>query len=180
MRRVVADPSPVEGILSEVHGIEAITFRANAFSMVSSNERTYGVMVIGIDPDKEARVSTLKKLVRKGRYLTQTDTARILVGRLLADNLRVDLGDELTVLGQGRDGSVAAAVFGVTGIFSSGIDELDRNTVHIPLKYFQEIYAMDQAVHEVTIICENLGDLPEIKQAVVTVFISWSRKGSLY
>jgi len=179
MRCVVDDPAGVAGILSEIHGVEAFTFRANAFSMVSSNERTYGVMVIGIDPEKEARVSTLKKLVRKGRYLTQTDTARILVGRLLANNLRVDLGDELTVLGQGMDGSVAAAVFTVTGIFSSGIDALDRSTVHIPLKYFQEIYAMGRAVHEVTIICKNLGDLPKIKQAVATKISTLYKKSPL-
>ncbi len=168
MRRVVADPAPVESILAEIPGVEAYTSRANAFSMVSSDERTNGVIVIGIDPEKEARVSTLKKLIRKGRYLTETDTDRILVGRLLANNLHVYFGDELTVLGQGRDGSIAAAVFTVTGIFSSGIDDLDRSTVHIPLKYFQEVFSMDRAVHEVTVVCKNLGDLPEIKQAVVS------------
>jgi putative ABC transport system permease protein len=168
MRSVVSNPTAVEDILSKIHGVEAFTPRANAFSMVSSNERTNGVIVIGIDPEKEARVSTLKKLIRKGRYLTETDTDRILVGRLLANSLQVDLEDELTVLGQGLDGSVAAAVFRVAGIFSSGIDDLDRSTVHIPLKYFQEIYSMGRAVHEVTVVCGNLGDLPVSKQAVVS------------
>jgi len=168
MQQVISDPAAVEYILAQIHGVEAFTPRANAFSMISSDERTGGVLVIGIDPEKEARVSTLKKLIRKGRYLLPTDTDKILVGRLLANNLKVDLGDELTILGQGRDGSVAAAVFEVTGIFKSGIDDLDRSTVHVPLKYFQEIYSMNNTVHEVTSICKDLGDLPEIKQAVIS------------
>jgi putative ABC transport system permease protein len=179
MRQVVSDPASVEGILAQIRGVEAFTSRANAFSMISSNERTNGALVIGIDPEKEARVSTLKKLIRKGKYLAGTDTDRILVGRLLANNLKVDVGDELTVLGQGRDGSVAAAVFKVSGIFSSGIDDLDRSTVHVPLKYFQEIYSMDRAVHEVTSVCKDLGDLPAIKQAVISEINKLDTKPSL-
>jgi len=66
MRQVVSDPASVEGILAQIRGVEAFTSRANAFSMISSNERTNGALVIGIDPEKEARVSTLKKLIRKG------------------------------------------------------------------------------------------------------------------
>jgi putative ABC transport system permease protein len=179
MRQVVSDPASVEGILAQIRGVEAFTYRANAFSMISSNERTNGALVIGIDPEKEARVSTLKKLIQKGKYLAGTDTDRILVGRLLANSLKVDVGDELTVLGQGRDGSVAAAVFKVSGIFSSGIDDLDRSTVHVPLKYFQEIYSMDRAVHEVTSVCKDLGDLPAIKQAVISEINKLDTKPSL-
>ena len=64
-------------------------------------------------------------------------------GKLLAKNLRVGLGDELVILGQGLDGSVAATVVKIKGIFGSGQDEFDRSTIHIPLKYFQDVYLKD-------------------------------------
>ncbi|UCF73033.1 MAG: ABC transporter permease, partial [Deltaproteobacteria bacterium] len=70
IRLVVPDPAAVGGILDETPGVAAYTFRANAFSLASSKERTYGIMVIGIDPTREARVSTLKKLIRQGSYLS--------------------------------------------------------------------------------------------------------------
>ena len=79
----------------------AYSFRANAFSLVSSKERTYGIIVVGIDPVREARVSTLQKLIRQGSYLSEDDTNQALVGDLLAKNLKVGPGDELVVLGQG-------------------------------------------------------------------------------
>ncbi len=168
MRLVVPDPVAVGGILDKVPEVDAYTFRANAFSLASSKERTYGIIVIGIDPVREAGVSTLKKLIRQGSYLVKGETDQALVGELLAKNLRVGLGEELTILGQGRDGSIAATVIKVKGIYSSGMDEFDRSSIHIPLKIFQDVYSMRGAVHEVVAIGTSLSDVSEMKNATRT------------
>jgi len=166
IRMVVPDPASIGNILNKIPNVAAYTFRANAFSLISSNERTYGIIVVGINPVREAGVSTLKKLIRQGSYLSEDDTDQALVGDLLAGNLKVSLGDELTVLGQGRDGSVAATVVKVKGIYKSGQDDFDRSSIHIPLKNFQDVYAMRGAVHEVVVLGKSLDDVEEIKKAV--------------
>jgi len=166
IRQVVPDPARIIEILKSIPGLTAYAGRGQAFSLVSSNERTYGVAVTGVDPVREARVSRLKALVRQGDYLTDADTDQALVGSLLAQNLRVGLGDELTLLGQGRDGSIAATVVRVKGIFSAGIGDFDRSTVHIPLQTFQEVYAMHGAVHEVVVIADSLGSVATIKTGI--------------
>jgi putative ABC transport system permease protein len=168
IRLVVPDPAVVGDILEKMPNVSAYTSRANAFSLVSSKERTFGAIVIGIDPIKEATVSTLEALVRRGTYLSAGDADKALIGALLARNLRVELGDEMVILGQGRDGSIAATVVKVNGIFSSGQDEFDRSTIHIPLTYFQEVYAMRGAVHEVVALGEDLEDVSEIRRYVET------------
>jgi hypothetical protein len=99
------------------------------------------VLVVGIDPEREARVSTIKSIVREGAYLAQDDYAQALIGELLTHNLKVGIGDELTILGQGRDGSVAATVLTVKGIYKSGQDGFDRSTIQIPLAAFQDTYS---------------------------------------
>jgi ABC-type lipoprotein release transport system permease subunit len=156
----------VGDILEKTPAVAAYTFRANAFSLISSRERTYGAIVIGIDPAREGEVSTLEKLIREGSYLAPGDTNRALVGRLLAKNLHVGLDDELVILGQGHDGSIAATVIKVKGIFSSGQDEFDRSSMHIPLKYFQDVYTMNGAVHEVVVFGKSLEHVLEMKEAV--------------
>lgn len=166
IRLVVPDPAVVAGILDRTPGVAAYTFRANAFSLVSSEERTYGIIVIGIDPVREAKVSTLKKLMRQGSYLSEDGTGQALVGELLAKNLQVSLGDELVVLGQGRDGTIAATVVKVKGIYSSGQDEFDRSSMHISLRDFQDVYTMRGAVHEVVVLGRSLDEVSEIKKAV--------------
>jgi ABC-type lipoprotein release transport system permease subunit len=166
IRLVVPDPETIGKRIDNIDKVESYTFRGQAFSLVSSKDRTYGAMITGIDPERETTVSRLKKLIRKGSFLQPEDRNQALVGELLARNLRVDLGDELTILGQGRDGSIAATVVRVKGIFSSGIDDLDRNSINIPLQTFQEVYTMQEAVHEVVIIAQSLSDIPEIKRTL--------------
>ncbi|QTA91400.1 ABC transporter permease [Desulfonema magnum] len=179
IRQVVSDPASAGKILDKIPEIAAYTFRAEAFSLVSSENRTYGAMVVGVDPVREAGVSTLKELIREGSYFSDNDTAHALVGRLLAKNLQAGIGDELILLGQGRDGSVAATVVTVRGIYSSGQDEFDRSAIHIPLKYFQDIYTMNGAVHEVIAVGRSLENVSEIKADVVAHIKKSAIKSSL-
>ena len=166
IRLVVPEPVKIADVLEKIPNTEAYTYRGQAFSLISSDQRTYGVAVTGIDPDREATVSRLKSLVREGEFLAADDTDQALIGQLLARNLRVKLGDELTVLGQGRDGSIAATVVKIKGIFSSGIADFDRAAIHIPLLTFQEVYSMQGAVHEVVIIADSLRNIASIKAAI--------------
>jgi ABC-type lipoprotein release transport system permease subunit len=108
----------------------------------------------------------MEETIREGSFLSGGDGARALVGSRLAENLQVAPGDELVVLGQGRDGSIAATVLTVKGVFRSGQDEFDRSVVHIPLVYFQEIYSMRGAVHAAVAVCASLEDVSGVRQAV--------------
>ncbi|MBU8849624.1 MAG: FtsX-like permease family protein [Desulfobacterales bacterium] len=170
MRLVIKDPDQVAKLLDSVKGINAYTFRANGFCLVTSDKRTYGVVVTGIDPLREAGVSTIKSLIRKGSYLAEDDETFALIGEHLSNNLKVGINDELTILGQGRDGSIAAAVLTIKGIFNSGIGEFDRNVIMMGLKGFQEIFSMDNSVHETIIAANSLGDVSMVKQEIKDSF----------
>lgn len=168
MRLVIKNPKAVAKVIEAAPGIEAFTARANAFALISSKERTYGALVVGIDPETEAKVSTLKKIIRQGEYLKPGDAEGALVGRLLARNLQVKVGDELTVLGQGRDGSIAAMVLKVRGIYASGIDEFDRSSIQMGLKSFQDNFSMQGTVHQMVAICYHLDDVAGAKAYIVS------------
>lgn len=170
IRRVIEDPQAVQRVLATIPAVKAQAARARAFALVSSDERSYGIMVEGIDPKAEARVSTLSSIVHEGAYLEDApdggELPKALMGYLLARNLKVGVGDELTVLGQGRDGSVAAMVAVVGGIYRSGMDDYDRSAIQIPLTVFQEVFAMESAVHEIVVVGEHLADAEVIRQAL--------------
>ncbi len=166
MHRVIQDPKAVDAAIKDIPYINAFTSRANGFALISSKDRTYGVGVIGVEPEGEAKVSTIKSMIRKGDYLAKGDTSQAIIGDLLARNLQVGLGDELTLLGQGRDGSVAAAVLTVKGIYSSGQTDFDRSVMMIPLGYFQDTFFMEGAVHEIVILGRELDQVPVLKDAV--------------
>jgi ABC-type lipoprotein release transport system permease subunit len=176
---MVQNPAELLEMISTVPQVTAWTKRGNAFALVSSAERTYGVMVIGIDPEEEAETSTLKKLVRAGKYLEAADTDAALIGQLLAKNLQVDIGDQLTVLGQGGDGSVAAAVFVVKGIYSSGMDAFDRSAIQVPLGYFQEVFTLNEGVHEIVVTAKSLADVHSIRKTIEKKISEKQQSGKL-
>ena len=166
MRQVVPQAGELAATLRAELDTERIAARASAFVLTSSEDRTQGVQLLGVEPGFEPRVSSLPGLVREGRYLADPQAQEIVVGRVLARNLRVDIGDELTILGSGRDGSFAAAILIVVGIFDSGVSDLDRSIAMTSLGAFQEAFAMQGAGHQVVISAPQLAEVPALKAEV--------------
>jgi len=160
MRQSVPGAVDLAAQLRTVLGVETVAARGEAFALASSEQRTFGVLLSGVQPGYEPGVSTLPGLLREGRYLRGDDTPEIVVGEVLAQNLKVGPGDELTLLGSGRDGSFAAAVATVVGIVDTGIDDLDRSVAQLPLGWFQEVFSMGDHGSSVVIRVPNLDQVP--------------------
>ncbi len=166
MRQTVDDIVPLADSLRSHFESDSIAARATAFALVSSEERSYGIAVVGVEPNFERNVSTLPGLVKEGRFLGESEAAEIIIGAALARNLRVVLGDELTLIGSGRDGSFAAVVVNIVGIFDSGIADFDRSIAEIPLGLLQDVFYMDGSGHHIVINLPLIDDVPIVKKQV--------------
>ena len=163
MRQTVAAPGLVVAAIERLPGVTGISPRSETFVMAASDTRTQGVMVMGVDPGREPSVSTLAGQIRQGRYLQNQDRGNAIIGALLAERLKINLGDELTLLGQGRDGSVAATVVAVEGIFRAGIDAFDRSTLQITLADFNDTFTMAGTVHRLVVVTDTLDAAKRLK-----------------
>lgn len=143
-----------------------VAARGVAFAMTSSKERSYGLQIIGVEPAYEPNVSTLPGLINKGSYFSDINAEEIVIGSVLARNLRVDIGDELTLLGSGHDGSFAAGIAIVTGVFESGVAEIDRSMAQLPIGYFQNLFGMDDRGHNIIINAPELSQVPELQHSI--------------
>ena len=166
IRQTVDDIVPLASTLRDHFESDSIAARATAFALVSSEERSYGIAVVGVEPNFESHVSTLPGLVSEGRFLGDNDAPEIIIGAALARNLRVALGDELTLIGSGRDGSFAATVVNIVGIFDSGIAEFDRSITEIPLGLFQDVFYMEGSGHHVVVNLPLIDDVPIVKKQI--------------
>ena len=110
MRLTVGDINALANLVREQFPSASVAARANAFVLVSSDDRSFGTQIVGVEPGHEPGVSTLPGLVTDGRYLDKPDAAEIVIGSVMARNLKVKVGDELTFLGSGKDASFAAGV----------------------------------------------------------------------
>jgi putative ABC transport system permease protein len=147
-----------------------VAARAAAFALASSEQRSFGIQVIGVQPEFEAGVSTIPGLISQGSFLDDPNAAEIVMGAVMARNLKVGIGDEITLLGSGRDGSFAAGVLTVIGVYESGSKAMERSFAEIPLGYFQEIFAMGNHGNSIAVAVDSLDHVaPELikaKQAI--------------
>jgi ABC-type lipoprotein release transport system permease subunit len=166
IRQTVPDVERLAADLKAGLGLDAVAPRASAFALASSADRSFGIQIMGVDPEAETRVSSLPGLVDEGRFLESLDAREIVIGTVLARNLKVGVGDELTLMGSGRDGSFAAAIATVVGILDAGNSEMNRSLAEVPLAFFQDTFAMGSAGHSVVILAPDLFQVSALESRV--------------
>lgn len=166
IRNTIANAETLAATLRKNNLYTGVAVRAQSFALLSSGTRSYGAQIIGVEPKFESGTSSIPGLVKQGHYLTAINAKEIVVGTTLARNLKLNIGDELTLLSSGKDGSTAVAIFPVVGIFESGSIELDRYFAEIPLHTFQDIFSMGNSAHTIAIVGNSLDEQPQVIAAL--------------
>jgi len=151
LRDTIVDVAGLLGQLRAIDGLDGVSARASAYVLLSADDRSFGTEVIGVEPEAEARVSRIPRNVTRGRFLEPGGAGEIALGATLARNLGVAIGDSVTLLGTGYDGSLAADSLTVVGTYTTGISELDRLTAEIPLARFQDSFTMPDQAHTIVL-----------------------------
>lgn len=128
--------------------IKVLSQRFETFVLLSSSSKSLGAMIVGIQPKIEEKISKLKKSLYKGEYLSNTDKNSAYIGNELAKNLKVDIGDTISFIGNGADYSFCADNLIIKGIFQTGLFEFDLNSIFVNKKYFDELFvSSDLSTH---------------------------------
>ncbi|MFC1517484.1 ABC transporter permease [Candidatus Margulisiibacteriota bacterium] len=141
--------------IKDVKGVKAYTVRMETFTLFSVGEESVGGMLTGIVPSTEAEISRIKKGLVKGRYLKDSDTNGVYIGKQLAQRLGVDIGDEVVFLSSAVDYSMAAARLKVVGMFATNLFDFDKQNAFINKKYMDVQYLSDNIASDIVVLPEN-------------------------
>jgi ABC-type lipoprotein release transport system permease subunit len=148
-----------------VEGVEAVLPRLESFALAAAGETTSGVLVAGILPDVENRMTDLENRLVEGEYLTEGDEA-VLVASGVAEKLGLALGDTLVLISQGYRGVNAAGKYPIRGIAKFGSPDLNKQMVYLPLPAAQYFYG---APGLATSLALKLGGQEDIKPVVAAL-----------
>lgn len=138
VRAIAADPA-----------IETATPRVYAGGLVSSGESTTAGILMGMDPEREAGVSRLMRGIVRGRA-PDPGSNEILIGAEMSRQLDADVGDELVLVVPAADGSMGNDLYAVSGVFRTGMAELDGSYTLLPITSLQTLAALPpDRIHEV-------------------------------
>ena len=146
--------------------VAAVAPRLYGGGLLSSGEETQAALLMGVDPDREPRVSTLLSRLVSGRTLV-AGANEILVGSEMVKQLGAVLGDEVVVVAPAADGSMGNDLFTLVGTFDTGIPAIDQSYALVSLPDLQILMAMGpDRVHEVAMIVSRARDSPLIAIAL--------------
>ena len=136
--------------------------RIQNFALVATDEVTRGIMVMGVDPEKERRMNNLTDDLITGDFVVTGDDG-IVLAEGLASILKVTTGDTLTLLSQGFQGATAAGRFGVKGIIRMKVPEMNNNTIYMSLPTAQWFYMAEERLTSLVLMPHD----PKRSRAIV-------------
>jgi ABC-type lipoprotein release transport system permease subunit len=155
LETVVSDPA-----------IEAAAPRVYAGGLVSSGESTSAAMILGVDVEREARVSRILAGIEEGQ-VPRPGRKEIAIGHEMARQLEVGMGDELVLVVPAADGSMGNDLFRVAGIYRSGMTELDASYALMPIDSLQTLVVLEPTrIHEIAAATTDAWLAPEAAERI--------------
>ncbi|KJF41958.1 ABC transporter permease [Draconibacterium sediminis] len=154
--------------IAALDSVEAASPRLIAEPFIMAAHGTGGGKMLGIDPEKEKQVTDIWQHLIEGTYLEKTSRMPpVLVGKKLADKLRLKVGTKINVQLVDFNGDLSSKGYRVAGIYktvNTGFDEMHLFVNINDLR--SQIGIQPDAVHEIAILLKDNSYAPLVKPAV--------------
>jgi len=144
--------------LVAVEGVNSVCQRTKAFGMASTASKATGVMINGIEPQKEVLVTKLyEKLTDSlSRYFVSKKKNRILISQKLAKQLNAKVKSKIVLTFQDYNGNLTGASFKVEGIFKTQNALFDSQNVFVRKSDLDRLLNMPpNTAHEIAVMLND-------------------------
>jgi len=155
--------------IESIPGVLTWTPRFLAAGLASLGNETSAVQIVGIDPLRENEATYFNKKIFKGRSFSSQPAHEAILGKGLAEVLQAKVGDEIIIVSQAADGSIANDIFRVVGLADSGNQMADRTAFYLHLTEAQELFVQPGKIHEIAIIVNKLSHVGKITKKITKI-----------
>jgi putative ABC transport system permease protein len=147
----IEDPAALMNEIRREPGIAAAAPRVQAQALARTAAKSEGIMLVGIDPLAERGVTFIDRTIVEGKALAPGAERDVVVGRKLAEKLRLELGEKMIVMAQAANGELGTAAYRVGGIFATESTNFDGAFVFVTLSAAQSLLALDSRVSTINL-----------------------------
>ncbi len=161
--KTIDRPDQVERILGGTASVDSWAPRLYSAGLASLGEKSAGVRIIGIEPQKEARTTKFAEKIIAGSMFRAEDAHAVIIGKGLAKLLQAVVGQDAVIVSQAADGSIANDRYKIVGILESGDEIGDRSSFYLPLAAAQELLVLGGRIHEIAVTARSLHDVDPLR-----------------
>ena len=160
----------IADVISKMPGVKAVCTRTRITGMAASPNSVAGLQIVGINPLQEKKVSSLYTAIPDsgGGYLTGSRKNQVVIGRKLADKLKVRLKSKIVIRFQNTDGNLSEAAFSINGIFQTSNTAFDETNVFVKKTDLDLLTGEDNGIQEIAIMLDNIEKIPVAEAALKT------------
>ncbi len=154
--------------IQSLPGVETWTPRVFSAGLASVGDNSAAAQIIGIDPKREQQATRFnQKIIAGTTFGDKADHVHgVILGKGLAEVLKAKVGDELVIVSQAADGSIANDLYRIIGVMQSGEEMSDRMSLYMHLSDAQSLFTLNSQVHEIAIIINNIHNINKITQKI--------------
>ncbi len=155
-RFVIGHADSITKIIKSIAGVQATSSRILINTMIQSPTTGSGVKVTGIVPEDEKLVTNLYSKLIEGSYFEDGKRNPIIIGKKLADKLKVRLKSKVVITLQDMEGNMTGASFRIEGIFETSNTVFDEMSVFVRNSDIRRVMVMNEnSAHEIAVLLEN-------------------------
>ena len=164
--------------LEVLENVEDIAPYTHNQAMLSLGKYNRGVIVRGIEPSLEPKVSDLNLKIKHGEFNLKQNKFEILIGADIARYFGLSVGDKVTLISSQANHSPAGMIprlkqFNIKGIFEVGMYEYDAGLVLIHLKDAQKMFQMQKLISGLRVKLKDIDRTRETSGALADVVHSF-------
>ena len=129
------------------------TQRIETFALAGSEKNSFPAMIFGVIPEKEEAISGIAKWIGDGNYIS-SGSKDILIGKVLAENLEIQVNDSLVLIGQGFHGISAAGIYKVAGLLDFPLPDLSKQVIYMDIKTVQDFLGLEDKITSLVLMVE--------------------------
>ena len=162
----IDDYSDVASTVDGVPGVVRTSPRLYAAGLVSVGEKSSIARIIGVDPALENTATLFDRKIETGRAFSNDGSRETVIGKGLARRIDAKIGDNVVLLSQAADGSIANDAYTIAGTIDTGDPAGDLTAVYLRLTDAQELFVLEGRVHEIAVIADELDEVRKIATRV--------------
>jgi ABC-type lipoprotein release transport system permease subunit len=152
IKRFIPNSDRIIDDLGKQPGIKGVAKRVLTNAMVTSAEQGTGVLVVGIIPEQEKKVTNISERISTGDYFKGVKRNPIVIGKKLAEKLKVKERSKIIVTLQQFDGTITKEQFRVAGIYDITNSMYEEMNVFVRAEDLSTMMNLDpSACHEIAV-----------------------------
>ena len=159
------DGSLVDDI-SQINGVEQVLPRLYIPALAQSSRESRGVLLIGVDPDRERLVNPFLKTLPADGMIRSADSRDAVIGVRLLEELQIRPGQKFVVTAQHEDGSLHSELLRVRGVVNSGMKDVDSSLILVGRGRAAQLTGKSEMVHELAVILADAGRETEVHRQI--------------